>query len=82
MKASILDLRRRMKDVLRALEHNEIVTVTHRGREKGVLCPARAGRRLAGRAAEHPAFGMWRNRADLKDVGGAVRRLRKARHAL
>jgi hypothetical protein len=25
----------------------------------------------------HPAFGMWKDRADMKDVPGYVRRLRK-----
>lgn len=34
MKVSILDLRRRMKDVLRALDRNESVTIYYRGNEK------------------------------------------------
>jgi len=56
MKASILDLRRRMSEVLRALENNEPVTILHRGREKGVIYPAvRPGSTVP--VAEHPAFG-------------------------
>ena len=80
MKASILDLRRRMGDVLRALEKNEPVTILHRGKEKGVIYPSpvRQGRGIA--VTQHPAFGMWKDRDDLRDVDRAVRKLRKARH--
>jgi antitoxin (DNA-binding transcriptional repressor) of toxin-antitoxin stability system len=78
VKASILDLRRRMSDVLRALEANEAVTILHRGKEKGVLYPV-ARKNSALHVAEHPAFGMWKDRRDLEDVAAAVRRLRKGR---
>ena len=36
MKASILDLRRRMSEVLKALERNEDVTILYRGKKKGI----------------------------------------------
>ena len=75
-----LDLRRRMGDVLRALEKNEPVTILHRGKEKAVIYPApiRQGRAIA--VTQHPAFGMWKDRDDLQNVDQAVRKLRKARH--
>ena len=41
MKASILDLRRRMKDILLALDRNESVTIFYRGKEKAILSPSR-----------------------------------------
>ena len=41
MKASILDLRRRMKDILLALDRNESVTILYRGKEKAILSPSR-----------------------------------------
>lgn len=79
MKATILDFRRRMGDVLRAIEHNETVTVFYRGKEKAVLSPIN-GRELTGRSiADHPAFGMWSDRRDLEDVQDHIRRLRKGR---
>jgi prevent-host-death family protein len=80
MKASILDLRRRMGDVLRALEKNEPVTILHRGKEKAVIYPSpiRKGREIA--VMQHPAFGMWKDRDDLQDVDRVVRKLRQARH--
>ena len=79
MKASMLDLRRRMKDVLDALDRNEPVTVTYRGKEKGIIYPVGHGRRATMRVVDHPAFGMWRDRADMQDVGKAVRTLRRGR---
>jgi len=82
MKASILDLRRRMSDVLKALERNEPVSILHRGKEKGVIYPTAPSD--SGLSVEqHPAFGMWKDRDDLKNVDQAVRTLRKGRgHAL
>ena len=79
MKATILDLRRRMGEILKALDRNETVTILHRGRRKGILYPAGSAGRKRLRIAESAAFGMWKNRRDLKDVDAAVRRARKGR---
>jgi len=80
MKASILDLRRRMSDVLRALERNEPVTILYRGKEKGILYPSTTQKVHRGAIAEHTAFGMWKDHNDMQDVGQYVRNLRKGRH--
>ncbi|MGD0383688.1 MAG: type II toxin-antitoxin system prevent-host-death family antitoxin [Thermoguttaceae bacterium] len=80
MKASILDLRRQMSEVLKSLDHNEPVTILHRGKEKAVLYPAKSAPSEPGAVTDHPAFGMWKNRKDISDVGQYVRRLRKGRH--
>jgi len=77
MRASILDLRRRMAGVLKALDRGERVTILHRGKERAVLVPSRKAR--ARPAAEHPVFGMWKGRKDMKDPTAFVRLLRKAR---
>ena len=79
MKASILDLRRQMSDVLKSLEHNEPVSILHRGKKKAVLYPVGSAASQPGAATDHPAFGMWKKRADLSDVDRHVRRLRKGR---
>ena len=39
MNASVLDLRRNMKDVIAALDRNESVTLTYRGRRKASIVP-------------------------------------------
>ncbi len=78
MRASILDLRRKMKDIIGALDKNEKVVITHRGKEKGVLYPCRPD--TAGRVnvREHPAFGMWKK--NKKTVKKQINELRKSRH--
>jgi antitoxin (DNA-binding transcriptional repressor) of toxin-antitoxin stability system len=82
MKATVLDLRRRMREVLQALDRKESVTLLHRGKVKGVIYPQETPRKHAS-ISDHPAFGMWRDIEDLQDVAGHVRRLRKGRnHAL
>ena len=80
MKASILDLRRRMSDVLRALERNEPVTIFYRGKEKGILYPSTTPKVHRGTIVEHTAFGMWKDHNDMQDVSQYVRNLRKGRH--
>ena len=80
MKASFLDLRKKSGEVIRALERNESVTVLYRGRPKAVMQPVTGtGEEAKMRAKDHPAFGLWADRADLKDVPGHVRKLRRSR---
>lgn len=82
MHASFLDLRRRMKDILRALDRRQDVTITYRGKPRAVLkpLPQRESAAERSRAAEHEAFGMWSDREDLQDVATYVRRLREGRY--
>jgi hypothetical protein len=80
MKATILDLRRQMGEVLKSLDRNEPVTIFHRGKQKGVLYPVKSATSQSGAVNGHPAFGMWKKRAELSDVDQHVRRLRKGRH--
>ena len=78
MNATVLDLRRNMKRVLAAIDRNERVLLTYRGRKRAVIIPCRdeANR---GSATLHPAFGMWKDRDDMTDVDGFVRELRRGR---
>lgn len=78
MKASILDLRYRTKDVLKAVERGETVTVLYRGKEKARILPV-AQEPGARKLVDDPAFGMWKDRQDLKKVQKYVRELRKGR---
>lgn len=79
MKATILDLRYRMKDVLRAIERGETVTVLYRGKEKARILPLTT-ETPARPLSEHPAVGMWKDREDMKDPVAYVRNLRKPRY--
>jgi antitoxin (DNA-binding transcriptional repressor) of toxin-antitoxin stability system len=56
MKASIVDLRYRMNDVLRALERNEEVRIVSRGKLKGVIKPVNGKPQM--KVEDHPFFGM------------------------
>ena len=56
MKASIVDLRYKMNDILKALERNEEVTVLYHGKVKGVIVPARPQKPQ--KMTSHPFFGM------------------------
>jgi len=78
MKATILDLRYRMRSVLEALDRGEAVTVLHRGAAKARLVPMEEFQGNPKPSAD-PAFGMWKSRGDLEDVSKHVRNLRKPR---
>jgi len=78
MKATILDLRYRTKDVLKAVERGETVAVLYRGKEKARIVPSISAHSVT-KLREHRAFGMWKNRKDLTDVPSFVRELRKGR---
>jgi len=80
MKVSALELRRKMKEVLETLDRKEPVTVFYRGKKRAIIYP------LPGKEGPHkpvendPAVGIWKDRKDMKDVKGYVRKLRKPRH--
>lgn len=81
MEASIVDLRYRMKDVLRAIDRGETVTVTYRGKEKARLVPFdSAAKRVLVNPKDHPACGMWKDREDMADPVAYIRKLRQPRY--
>lgn len=78
MTATVLDLRKNMKRVLEAIDCNERVVLTYRGREKAIIVPCQEQEQRQP-ASAHPAFGMWKDNADTADVDAFVRDLRKGR---
>jgi hypothetical protein len=82
MKATFLDLRKRSKEIVKALDRNQSVTLFYRGKAKGVIVPASSPPEKAVSVLEHRAFGMWRKRADMTSVEAFVAELRKTRHVL
>lgn len=56
MKATIVDIRYRMNDVLKALERNEDVTILYHGRVKGVIRSPIEQTNM--RVTDHPFFNM------------------------
>lgn len=56
MTASVIDLRYKMNDVLKALDRNEKVTVLYHGKVKGVLTAATQNTQQ--KVTDHPFFNM------------------------
>ena len=75
MEATVVDLRYHMREVLKALERNESVSVLSRGKIKGFIRPV--GRVTAGRVADHEYFGC---RASERPVEQIMEQLRGGRH--
>jgi len=76
MKASIVDLRYKTKDILKALERNESVTVLYHGKVRGVITPAKEKPTM--KVKDHPFFAMHKGFENtvLEELEG----LRKLRH--
>ena len=77
MKATIVDLRYKMKDVLKALDRNEQVTVFYRGKAKGTLIPI--GKKSHFKISDHPFFGMSSYNTE-KTVQDVMDDLRESRY--
>jgi len=77
MKATTLDLRYRTKDVLKAVERGETITVLYRGQAKAQIVPLSTSKVTELRVGE--AFGLWKDRKDMGDATAYVMKLRKTR---
>ena len=77
MEATVVDLRYKMKDVLKALDRNEKVTVLYHGKIKGIIIPAE--RKTHKKITDHPFFGMS-SQNNKKSVLEELNDLRKSRY--
>ena len=77
MEASIVDLRYKMKDVLKALNRNETVKIFYRGKISGTIIPAQHSTNRQ-KVAEHPFFGM--HKGSQLSVSEEMNRLRGGRY--
>jgi len=75
MEAKIIDLRYKINEVLKALERNEKVVVTYRGKTKGIIHPELNSMYKV--IEDHPFFGMLRD--DHTPVNEIMERLRGIR---
>jgi len=71
MEATVVDLRYRMNDVLKALERNENVSVLYRGKVKGVI--QAAVRSTSTKVREHGFFGCRASSESVDQIMGKVR---------
>jgi len=77
MKASVVDLRYRTKEILRALDAGETIELTHRGQTKGSIVPAASAGGACPALLNDPAIGMWKDQEET--VEDMVKRLRQPR---
>jgi antitoxin (DNA-binding transcriptional repressor) of toxin-antitoxin stability system len=71
MKASLTDLRYRAKEVLKAIDRNEEVTILYHGKVKGVIKPKISGSRR--RISDHPFFNMYQSKKTVPEVMADLR---------
>jgi antitoxin (DNA-binding transcriptional repressor) of toxin-antitoxin stability system len=80
MEISFLDLRKNPGKLIEALERNERVILSRRGK-----VVARIEREPSGgtcRVMEHEAWGIWADRDEMEDPVETVRRMREGRHSV
>ena len=79
MEASVLDLRKRMRDVMMAIDRHETITLTYRGKRRAVIIPWSQTRKTKVKVADLAAFGMWSDRPEMDDPAAYVETIRKPR---
>lgn len=77
MEASVLDLRKKMSEVMSAIDRHERVTLTHRGRRRAIIVPIQEKKKV--KVADLAAFGMWADRDDMKNPVAYVEKQREQR---
>lgn len=77
MRATVVDLRYKMRDVLEALERREKVEILYHGKIKGVIIPVQ-GKTDKIKVEDHPFFGMEKD--DTEDVDSIMKSLRGGRY--
>ena len=71
MKASVVDLRYRMNEVLKALDRNEDVSILCRGKLKGILKAIRG--KSESKVADHPFYNMHGDGTSVEEVMDQLR---------
>ena len=66
MKASVVDLRYRMDEILNAIDPNEEVTILYHGKVKGVIKPKISESRR--RISDHPFFNMYHTKKGVHEL--------------
>jgi len=72
MDASILDLRYKMRDVLKALNRRERVRIFYHGKIKGEIVPSK-GKSLM-KTVDHPIFGIEKDKTNPVEIVSQMRR--------
>jgi antitoxin (DNA-binding transcriptional repressor) of toxin-antitoxin stability system len=77
MNATRVDLRYNMKNVLRAIDRGETVTVLYRGMERAKLTPITpVPSSGVPKTKDQPLFGLWKDREEMSDPASYLRQSR------
>ncbi|MDX8380445.1 MAG: hypothetical protein R8K48_10500 [Gallionella sp.] len=71
MQTNAVDLRRNMKDIMRAIERHEPVTIFYHGKEKAVIHAI--DQPVSETVEKHPFFSMYDDESSVDDVMSALR---------
>jgi len=71
MKASVIDLRYKMNDVLKALDRNEDVSILYHGKVKGIITSS--SKKTNRRVSDHPFFKMDKSTQSVKNEMARLR---------
>ena len=77
MKATVVDLRYKMNEVLKALDRRELVTILYHGRVKGMIMPTGGNKSM--KVKDHSFFGMAED--DRRSVAQQMDELRGPRYS-
>ena len=79
MKASVVEMRTRMKEILQALRRRESVDILYHGKVAGTIIPVR-NERPKKSLRSHPFFGMFKDRYKNRSVENLMDELRGGRY--
>ena len=79
MEISVLDLRRKMKEVMTAIDRHEHIILTYRRVRRAVIVPLEDEKQNDVKVADLPSFGLWADRDDMTNPVEYVSNLRKPR---
>lgn len=81
MDAPVMDLKKQMPDILRALKRKERVIVSYGRKKYAVMQPLQEDDidKEVDDLCNDPAFGMWADHKDMENPSAWVRKLRKGR---
>ena len=60
MKATVIDLRYKMSEILKALDRRERITLLYHGKTKGIIVPVNENKSL--KVVDHPFFNMGKSK--------------------
>jgi antitoxin (DNA-binding transcriptional repressor) of toxin-antitoxin stability system len=65
MKATVIDLRYKMSEILKALDRRERITLLYHGKTKGIIVPVNENKSV--KVVDHPFFNMAKGKGEKEE---------------